>query len=1132
MSTFSCRGEDTNNERTIAIIADISDKNISTFCQTTISLQQFHIMVKNGLELEALQTCSSPMLGEFKFELASTYFCNSKTNSGNWAYASGDETFSSLNITYTGSTSCSVKVGHSENGNVGCLLCIQISNYTYITSIINLDTNIDNALYYKFTCMVTKADGDNVTISQRARVCHKEQKADTMPDTTPLYPIDINVVAAELYLVPNGNVNSKEANCFPKPESTSSSPALPRKRRFVFDIRTALTAGMGSSRKRQKSFVQQNGSNILIVHKSIEDRVMTDETEMYHPEMSPVRANRGSHYDDKNNDNNCTMPTTMVEKSLPFLHGNEKEGSDNSEITSTSVVQIIENSLTARELLENVKSSNDNNDTLPTTMVESIVPFSQGNADEGRSNLQNTRTSVVKTFENTLPAPGFNRLFTQDQIKNEKSSTQNNGILPATMVEQILPFSQGHDEKGSKNSNYTSISVERTFEKTLPGPELQRLPTRDQMINTKSSNDNNDTLPTTMVEPILHFSQGHNEKGSENSKNTSTSVEKTFENILPTPELQKLPTQEQIQNMKSSNDNNDTLPTTMVEQLVPFSQQRNDEEGSDNSENTSTSVVQTFEKNTLPAPELQRLPTQDQIQNTKRSNDNNGTLPTTMVEQLVPFSKQGSKEGSDNPQNIVEVSSRVLTFENTLHAPTQDQIKNVKSSNISDTAPKLHFRNSTDAQNNQSKNINEEVVMNDAELLTNEQRRVIGLIRDPLVTEKLKPRDSKNGNDRLREIQNRNIQSDHRLTNSTEKEDTEVYKKENSINKTKPKYIDSRTIDMIREYSDTNDCNAIASSNQPMVRDINSHMNDDITKNHQNVSKKLIGLSLQSTEESNSDQKVIAYGNDVKDRRNHQTESNVFLSCRTETMRKTGDYIWNIETKSNITKSTIFLDPKMLPEELKKSPVVNQSLQNQKKKKATEGQCNSKKPGMFDFQGKQKWEAWKKLGDKPRDMAMLEYISHMTSLYQGWEAEIDTIDDKKSSSRSSWVSVSIMSNTDPELDNKNKTVFDWCKEGDVNQLSRILQSENIDINGLDDAGMALLHWACERGLSEMVECLLNKKANIDIQTPLHYAVSCEHPKVVQMLLSHGADKSLRDSDRLSPSELETSEEIRTLLGKT
>ena len=30
-------------------------------------------------------------------------------------------------------------------------------------------------------------------------------------------------------------------------------------------------------------------------------------------------------------------------------------------------------------------------------------------------------------------------------------------------------------------------------------------------------------------------------------------------------------------------------------------------------------------------------------------------------------------------------------------------------------------------------------------------------------------------------------------------------------------------------------------------------------------------------------------------------------------------------------------------------------------------------------------------------------------------------------------------------------------------------------------GMALLHWACDRGLKDMVESLLNKNADIDIK---------------------------------------------------
>lgn len=80
------------------------------FCLEKVKRKCFFSIL--GHELEALQTCSSPMLGAFQFELSSTDFCTSETNSGNWAYDSGDETFSSLNITYS-TTSCSVKVGHS-----------------------------------------------------------------------------------------------------------------------------------------------------------------------------------------------------------------------------------------------------------------------------------------------------------------------------------------------------------------------------------------------------------------------------------------------------------------------------------------------------------------------------------------------------------------------------------------------------------------------------------------------------------------------------------------------------------------------------------------------------------------------------------------------------------------------------------------------------------------------------------------------------------------------------------------------------------------------------------------------------------------------------------------------------------
>lgn len=44
-----------------------------------------------------------------------------------------------------------------------------------------------------------------------------------------------------------------------------------------------------------------------------------------------------------------------------------------------------------------------------------------------------------------------------------------------------------------------------------------------------------------------------------------------------------------------------------------------------------------------------------------------------------------------------------------------------------------------------------------------------------------------------------------------------------------------------------------------------------------------------------------------------------------------------------------------------------------------------------------------------------------------------------------------MSNTDIEIDSNNKTVFDWCKEGDMEQVSKLIKNPDIDVNNLDES---------------------------------------------------------------------------------
>ncbi|XP_069011285.1 acyl-CoA-binding protein [Embiotoca jacksoni] len=49
-------------------------------------------------------------------------------------------------------------------------------------------------------------------------------------------------------------------------------------------------------------------------------------------------------------------------------------------------------------------------------------------------------------------------------------------------------------------------------------------------------------------------------------------------------------------------------------------------------------------------------------------------------------------------------------------------------------------------------------------------------------------------------------------------------------------------------------------------------------------------------------------------------------------------------------------------------------------KQASVGDVNTDRPGMFDFTGKAKWDAWEKQKGKSKEDAMTEYISLVEEL--------------------------------------------------------------------------------------------------------------------------------------------------------
>ncbi|XP_059840823.1 acyl-CoA-binding domain-containing protein 6 isoform X1 [Hypanus sabinus] len=149
-------------------------------------------------------------------------------------------------------------------------------------------------------------------------------------------------------------------------------------------------------------------------------------------------------------------------------------------------------------------------------------------------------------------------------------------------------------------------------------------------------------------------------------------------------------------------------------------------------------------------------------------------------------------------------------------------------------------------------------------------------------------------------------------------------------------------------------------------------------------------------------------------------------------------------------------------------------------KQAKFGKCNIPKPGFFDFEGRQKWEAWKELGDMTAQQAMEEYVAAVKELDPEWQ----TKDLSKESGLKVRFGGPVVSSLYQEetIREEDKTIFDHCRENNIDHVLKAL-SNNVDVNLKDEEGRALLHWACDRGHKELVGMLLQQKAEINSQGP-------------------------------------------------
>ncbi|XP_044731696.1 acyl-CoA-binding domain-containing protein 6-like [Chrysoperla carnea] len=199
-------------------------------------------------------------------------------------------------------------------------------------------------------------------------------------------------------------------------------------------------------------------------------------------------------------------------------------------------------------------------------------------------------------------------------------------------------------------------------------------------------------------------------------------------------------------------------------------------------------------------------------------------------------------------------------------------------------------------------------------------------------------------------------------------------------------------------------------------------------------------------------------------------------------------------------------------------------------KTATVGKCDVSRPSWYELKAKQKWDAWSQVDDLPKEEAKDKYVTLIKKIDPSWEPYTCTSD----VNTESWVNVSSMVNTEEELNESDKTIFDMVKEGNVEKFKELLENNTIDINSLDENGLGLIHWVCDRGNDALLEIILENNGNVNLQaedgqTGLHYAASCGHVKCVETLLKYGVDRNLLDEDGMTASEVASDSIIANII---
>jgi len=184
---------------------------------------------------------------------------------------------------------------------------------------------------------------------------------------------------------------------------------------------------------------------------------------------------------------------------------------------------------------------------------------------------------------------------------------------------------------------------------------------------------------------------------------------------------------------------------------------------------------------------------------------------------------------------------------------------------------------------------------------------------------------------------------------------------------------------------------------------------------------------------------------------------------------------------------------------------------------STIGKCTSQKPGILDFRGRAKRDAWYALGDLEPETAMQQYIDLVNS-------HSPTTHDTQPP-QDFLVSVSKFSVEKEDFDDDyTLTIIDHARDGQLSKVLECISSSPLSIHTLDPERMSALHYAVDRNRPPIVRALLTAGSNPNHrdslgQTPLHVAASLGYTDLYQLLITYGGDETIKDDDGIEAGQI-------------